>query len=147
MAQLINRVDHVAYMCRPENHDAYVDKLQALFEFEFEAAFRRQEDGLRLTWSWSTGLEILSPIGTTGPLAQRGWDFLNERGEGVYSIIMGVADIEKTRERARELGYSPSEWFDLGCDEPWTKDVEVKECVVEKFMGANLALGQIVFPD
>ena len=157
MPQIKNRIDHVAWMCRPENHDAYVEKLSKVFRIEFEADDGGPEFGLRFTWSWSGGLEVLSPAGD-GPHAQMCWDFLNNRGEGLFAVVMGVKDVEEVREHARSLGYEPSHLLHLHNDlkaaderegtareREWLRRVQdCTECVLEHFIGGNLAIGSII---
>lgn len=159
MSQITNRIDHVAWMCRPENHDAYVAKLSKLFNITFEADDGGPEFGLRFTWSWSAGLEVLSPAGD-GHHAQMCWKFLEARGEGLFAVVMGVADVNEVREHAKELGYEPGPFLRLHEDvraarakaarplEPekeWMRRVQdCTECVLEHFIGGNLAIGRIV---
>ena len=145
VGQMLNHVDHVAYMCRPENHDACVKQLEELFRFGFETD--HQVPGLRFTWSWSTGLEVLSPIGREEPMARRAWDFLDQRGEGVYSVIVGVPDLEEGLEHARSLGYSPGALLTLDVDAPWRRKLDFKQCIVERFLGSNLLMSEIRYPD
>jgi 4-hydroxyphenylpyruvate dioxygenase-like putative hemolysin len=144
MPQMLNHVDHVAYMCRPENHDAYVDKLEQLFKFEFEA--HHEVPGLRFTWSWSTGLEILSPIGVDEPAAKAARDFLELRGEGVYGVVVGVANLEAALSHARSLGYSPGALLTLDIDAPWREQLDFQQCVIERFLGSHLLAGEIKYP-
>ena len=146
MPQITNRIDHVAWMCRPENHDAYVDKLAKLFDIEFEADDGGPEFGLRLTWSWSAGLEVLSPVGTELPYAKMCWQYLEKRGEGLFAVVMGVNDVERSIERARALGYQPSPLLYLPkTDKPWLKRVqECTESVLDVFLDQNLAVGRII---
>jgi hypothetical protein len=145
--QITNRIDHVAWMCRPENHDAYVEKLEKLFQFKFEADDGGPDFGLRITWSWSAGLEVLSPAGDRSlPHAKMGWDFLDKRGEGLFAVVFGVKDVEGTIEHARSLGYEPSGLLSLPeTDKPWRKRVQdCTESVIEHWLDGNLAIGSII---
>lgn len=146
MPQITNRVDHVAWMCRPENHDAYVAKLSKLFEIEFEADDGGPEFGLRFTWSWSAGLEVLSPAGTDLPYSKMCWDFLERKGEGLFAVVMGVKDVGPVIERAKGMGCDPSPLLYLPeTAEPWKKRVqECTECVLEHWLDGNLAIGRII---
>src|SRR5581483_7098236 len=111
MPQITNRIDHVAWMCRPENHDAYVEKLSRLFNVTFEADDGGPDFGMRITWSWSAGLEVLSPAGEGTHLSEMGWNFLDKKGEGLFAVVMGVDDVQGTIEHARSLGYAPSDLY------------------------------------
>jgi hypothetical protein len=159
MSQITNRIDHVAWMCRPENHDAYVEKLSKLFNITFEADDGGPDFGLRFTWSWSAGLEVLSPAGD-GDHAKMCWKYLDEKGEGLFAVVMGVADVEETRQHAVDLGYMPSHLLKLHGDleeahakggvpfdreKEWMRRVQdCTECVLEHWLGGNLAIGRIV---
>jgi len=146
MVHVTNRIDHVAWMCRPENHDAYVEKLSKLFNVTFEADDGGPDFGLRLTWSWSGGLEVLSPVGTELPYSKMCWDYLNKRGEGLFAVVMGVDDVEAEVERVRSLGYDPSPLIYLpATDKPWLKRVqECTESVLDVFLDQNMAIGRIL---
>jgi hypothetical protein len=144
--QITNRIDHVAWMCRPENHDAYVEKLSKLFDITFEADDGGPEFGLRMTWSWSAGLEVLSPAGTELPYSKMCWQYLEKRGEGLFAVVMGVSDVEKSISRAKALGYEPSPLLHLPeTNKPWLKRVqECTESVLDVFLDQNLAVGRII---
>jgi hypothetical protein len=145
--QITNRIDHVAWMCRPENHDAYVEKLSKLFRMEFEADDGGADFGLRITWSWSAGLEVLSPAtDESNPLAKMGWDFLAKKGEGLFAVVMGVKDVQETISHARSLGYEPSGLFSLPeTTKPWRERVQdCTESVLEHWLDGNLAIGSII---
>lgn len=150
MAQVKNRIDHVVWMCRPENHDAYVQKLASLFDCEFEANDGGPDFGLRIAWSWSAGLEVVSPArpedDTENAYARMGWDYLAKRDEGLFAVVMGVDDVDKAIERARALGCDPSPLLYLPATEkPWRNRVqECTESVLDVFLGQNLAVGRII---
>ena len=147
MAQIVNRLDHVAWMVRPENHDAYVDKLAKLFNITFEADDGGPDFGLRITWSWSGGLEVLSPCGDRAiPHCDMGWQFLEKKGEGLFAVVMGVADVPATIEHARALGYQPSPLLSLPeTTRDWRKRVQdCTESVLEHWLDGNLAIGRII---
>jgi hypothetical protein len=147
MAQITNRIDHVAWMCRPENHDAYVEKLSKLFNITFEADDGGPDFGLRITWSWSAGLEVLSPAGDPdAPYAKMGWDFIAHKGEGLFAMVFGVEDVAATMEHARSLGYDPSPLHSLPpTEKAWRKRVQdCTESVLEVWLGENLAIGRII---
>ena len=147
MPQIVNRLDHVAWMVRPENHDAYVDKLAKLFNIAFEADDGGPDFGLRITWSWSAGLEVLSPAGDpSSPFGTMAWNFLDKKGEGLFAVVMGVADVPATIDHARSLGYDPSPLLSLPeTTRDWRKRVQdCTESVLEVWLDGNLAIGRII---
>lgn len=147
MPQITNRIDHVAWMVRPENHDASVEKLSKLFGITFEADDGGPDFGLRITWSWSAGLEVLSPCGDRAiPHCQMGWDFLERKGEGLFAMVFGVKDVQATIDHAKTLGYEPSPLLSLPpTDKDWRKRVQdCTESVIEHWLDGNLAIGSII---
>jgi hypothetical protein len=142
--QNIKRIDHITFMCRPENHDAYLQKWKDLFQIKFDAESDGSLMGLRYDWSWESGLELLSPVGNELEISKIAWQFLEERGEGLFSLIMGVDDINKAREHARSLGYQ-------------TRDVEYKpehvgmqkcdQVTIERWLGIYVAYGEVITDD
>lgn len=83
---------HVVFCVRPENQDAAADVWRTIgFEFvEIELA----EEGLRVLLDWDRGIEIIAPSSAGGTEAQRFHDFLGERGEGVWSVVVRVRDVD-----------------------------------------------------
>jgi hypothetical protein len=147
MPQITNRIDHVAWMVKPENHDASVEKLEKLLGVTFEADDGGPDFGLRITWSWTAGLEVLSPCGDRAiPHCEMAWKFLEAKGEGLFAMVFGVKDVVGTIEHAKSLGYTPSPLLSLP---PTTKDwrQRVQDCtesVLEVWFGENLAIGSII---
>jgi hypothetical protein len=147
MPQITDRIDHVAWMVKPENHDASVEKLSKLLGVTFEADDGGPDFGLRITWSWTAGLEVLSPCGDRAiPHCEMAWKFLETKGEGLFAMVFGVKDVQATIDHARSLGYEPSPLLSLP---PTTKDwrKRVQDCtesVLDVWFGENLAIGSII---
>jgi hypothetical protein len=101
---------------------------------------------MRITWSWSAGLEVLSPAGEGTHLSEMGWNFLNKKGEGLFAVVMGVEDVQATIDHARSLGYAPSDLYSLPrTEKSWRKRVQdCTESVLEHWLDGNLAVGRIV---
>jgi catechol 2,3-dioxygenase-like lactoylglutathione lyase family enzyme len=58
------------------------------------------EAGVRVFVSWSSGLELLAPTGSDSIIARH----LAERGEGLFSVVVGVADLDAAVEVVRGSG-------------------------------------------
>lgn len=54
------------------------------------------ELGIRVLISWDGGIEIMSPFQGEGTLAGTAREFLDQRGEGVFSVVYNVSDIEES---------------------------------------------------
>jgi hypothetical protein len=52
------------------------------------------EVGLRVLLDWSRGIEIISPSDVNAAEGARVQQFLAERGEGVYSVVVFTGDID-----------------------------------------------------
>ncbi len=74
--------------------------------FEF-AQFELDDVGLRVLLDWDGGMEIISPTDDAGPEAEHARQFLEERGEGVYSVVVRSADVEGPRSLAARSGARP----------------------------------------
>lgn len=86
-------VHHVVFCVRPENQEAAADVWRSLgFEFvEIELV----EEGLRVLLDWDRGIEVVAPSEAGGSESPRFEAFLAERGEGVWSVVVRVADVDE----------------------------------------------------
>lgn len=50
--------------------------------------------GLRVLISWRAGLEIMTPAYASGSMVDAAQAFLDEKGDGVYSVVYGVDDLD-----------------------------------------------------
>lgn len=96
-AERTTGVHHVVWCVAPEN----LDRVRAFWErvvgIPLEA-IDLPELGLRVLISWEGGIEIMTPAYPSGTMAEAARHFLAERGEGVYSVVYGVRDIESVIE-------------------------------------------------
>jgi 4-hydroxyphenylpyruvate dioxygenase-like putative hemolysin len=60
--------------------------------------------GLRVLLDWDGGIEIISPSGSGGSEAEEVERFLSEHGEGVYSVVVKVPDIDSAVTVAEQHG-------------------------------------------
>jgi hypothetical protein len=84
------RLHHVVFCVRPENQDhaAGLWRDLGLTFMEVDLA----DLGLRVLIDWDAGIEVVAPTGP-GDQAQSFTEFLDDRGEGLYSIVMSVAEV------------------------------------------------------
>ena len=86
------RVHHVVFCLQPEN----LERASALWT-EWGLAFHEldlDDLGVRVLIDWQSGIELLAPRPDAGPEAAAFVTFLDERGEGVYSVVMGVSEVD-----------------------------------------------------
>ena len=86
------KLHHVVFCLQPENLDraaAYWRELGMNFN-----EVPLVEEGLRVLLDWTGGIELLSPAKAEGTETARFRAFLDEHGEGVYSVVVRTPDID-----------------------------------------------------
>ena len=63
--------------------------------------------GLRVLLDWSRGIEVISPSDVNAAEGARVQQFLDERGEGVYSVVVLTGDIDGPLAVAGRYGAEP----------------------------------------
>jgi len=100
---------HVVFCMEPDNQDAAADVWRTL-GFEFDEILL-DDVSLRVLLDWTRGIEIVSPT-TSDATVCAARSFLNEQGEGVYSVVVRTEAIdaatESMRSRGAELTYHQS---------------------------------------
>lgn len=82
---------HVVFAVAPERHAAAAQMFGDL-GFVFEP-LQLTELGLDIHLDWNRGIELISPIpGSTGEVALSVTEFLERHGDGVFTVVVGVAD-------------------------------------------------------
>ncbi len=86
------RLHHVVFCVRPENQDHAAGLWRELglnfYEIDLD------DLGIRVLIDWEAGIEILSPTNSDGQQAASFTEFLAVHGEGFYSIVMAVSEVD-----------------------------------------------------
>jgi len=85
-------VHHVVWCVRPESFP----KVRTFWEESVGLPLEELDLpklGLKILVSWKGGVEIMAPFYETGELADAARQFLVERGEGVYTVVVNVQEI------------------------------------------------------
>jgi hypothetical protein len=97
------RVDHVVWCVRreslPELERYWTDALQVPL-----ASFQINDLGIRVLMSWDAGVEIIAPAEEPGSFTAALNDFLNAKGEGVFSTVYEVDDLNAAVQQAKAAG-------------------------------------------
>lgn len=146
MNQNVNHMDHVLWLCRLENIESYVKELSALTGRSFHGPVDRADLGARVFISWEGGLEIIAPLDMDTPFTTQCRARLEQKGEGLWTVVFGVPDIGQARARAERLGYQTSDLIENPPDAPWQHQTRVmKESVVGEFMNTGFVFGEIEY--
>jgi hypothetical protein len=139
----INRISHVVWCVRAEN----LDRVVAFFTDALGATFEdssRPELGLRISIALDSGIELIAPAPELGPTPARFLDFLEQRGEGVYDVVYGVADLDDAAAVAARYGVGVTHRGGFADQPPWRGRFTVfNEAHLEPLHGIQLTLGRI----
>ena len=94
---------HVVFAVAPERH-ADVAKLFTDLGFGFDD-LELAELGLHVHLDWNRGIELISPIpGSTASVAASVHEFLERRGDGVYTVVIRVPGASAAEAVAERYG-------------------------------------------
>jgi methylmalonyl-CoA/ethylmalonyl-CoA epimerase len=149
VADGVNCVHHVVWCVRPES----IERVRTLCE---EALGLEMQDldlpelGLHVLIAWEAGIEIMSPTYAEGTLADTAREFLDRRGEGVYSVVYNVADIDDASARLTGLGATllfaediAAEEFDDRQVSTESAPVGVRQALFDDVCGMRICLQQL----
>ena len=123
---------HVVFAVGPERLDGATRFLEAL-GFRFQT-HELADIGLRVTLDWNRGVELVTPLpGSPNPGTVA--DFLLQRGDGVYSVVLRVDDADASLELARRYGAAVEFRQDRGGD-----GLELLEVQLATMFGMPLTL-------
>lgn len=82
---------HVVFAIAPEHHDSVAEMFTGL-GFTLAPA-ELAELGLRISLDWEHGIELISPLpGATAAVAASVAEFLDTKGDGIYTVVLQVPD-------------------------------------------------------
>lgn len=102
MKQQVHHVSHVSFVYRLENFHAAQDEFARAFGIDdWDGPVEVPAFGILQSLSVSTGIELLAPLYEEGNAFA---DHIREKGEGVFAVIFGVADLREAARAAKERG-------------------------------------------
>jgi hypothetical protein len=93
--QPIDQISHVVYCVRPENFDRVAEYWAKRFDIVFDD-ISEPRLGLKIRLSLPAGIEIITPDASLGTVVSRVAEFLETNGEGIYSLVYGVPDMDES---------------------------------------------------
>lgn len=137
------RIDHILLAYRDtERQERARDELTAKLGVEgWDDLGNIDETGVRIIISWSAGLELLAPCRPGSVIEQH----LATRGEGFFSLVFGVADLDESVARLEREGEHPVR-LDPPPDPVFNHFVVAREAVVGRVAAIPLLLGEFAPP-
>jgi methylmalonyl-CoA/ethylmalonyl-CoA epimerase len=113
-----------------------LDEATALYSRLLGATFHddsasSESYGMRVAISWDAGIELCAPLPGHDSFTKR---FIEQRGEGLMSVVFAVDDLDEARERAENLGIGTIAYFEYEQDRmsEYLRDgyKSYKECIL-----------------
>ncbi len=102
-AQQEPSLHHVVFAVAAERHATAAQMFSDL-GFVFET-LQLTELGLDIHLDWNRGIELISPMpGSTGEVALSVTEFLERRGDGVFTVVVGVPEASSAAAVAERYG-------------------------------------------
>jgi methylmalonyl-CoA/ethylmalonyl-CoA epimerase len=96
---------HVVFCVEPDHQE---EAARWWTDLGFDLAVIELADvGLRVLLDWTRGIEVIMPTDTSLPEGARVRRYLDQRGEGVYSVVVLTADIHGPLSIAARYGIRP----------------------------------------
>jgi hypothetical protein len=96
------KVHHAVFCIYSENQERAADLWRQLGLTFAEVVLA--DLGIRVLIDWEAGIELISPLPEAGELALAFTTFLEDRGEGLYSLAMSVDEVDGPEAIARRYG-------------------------------------------
>lgn len=96
------KVHHVVFCVHHHNQERAADLWRdlGLTFAEIDLA----DLGIRVLIDWDAGIELVSPVPGSGESAEAFTTFLESRGEGLYSVVMAVDEVDGPEGIAKRYG-------------------------------------------
>ncbi len=134
----VDRLSHVVYCV----HDESFDDAVALWSEALGVVFERldmHDGGLRVAFSLDNGVEVVAPS-REGPA--KFLDFLARNGEGVYTVVYVVADLDVAEASVAGRGVEVIDRLVYTGRRPWSEEWAVlEERVLPAVHGMRITLG------
>ena len=97
------RLHHVVFAVSPERHQT-VAQMFTEFGFALQPA-QLTELGVTVSLDWTRGVELISPIrGSTAAVAASVQTFLDNNGDGIYTVVLQVPGASAAESVAERYG-------------------------------------------
>ncbi|KHK90260.1 hypothetical protein [Novosphingobium malaysiense] len=146
MRRIVNHVDHVAWIAHYDSIESHVAQIEELAGVKLDR-FEREDAGILICVNWEAGLEILAPMPARTEFNGFLHEHLEQKGEGLFSIVFGVDSMAEHKQRLEALGHRVGPELDDHPASPWHHKLVMRERMVGPFMGGHFVLGEIDYAD
>ena len=140
MRKLVNRIDHVAWICGLANIEAHVAEMEQMFNIRMEH-FERSDMGILVYYNMAAGIEVVAPLAERTE-ANRGFhERLEKTGEGLMGVVFGVKDLDCHKARLEAMGLALGQLIDQS-HSPWRDKVVLRQRMAPPLINTLIVLGQ-----
>lgn len=140
MRKLVNRVDHVAYICEYANIAAHVAEVEKVLDITLEH-FDRTDMGLVVYYNMAAGIEVVAPLPARTAANEAFYARLETQGEGVLGVVFGVKGLDDHKARLEAMGYGVGDLIDQS-HSPWRDKVTLRQRPVPSLVNCLMLLGE-----
>lgn len=145
MKKLVNRIDHVAWICRYENIDSHAATIAQVLDTPLEK-LDRPELGIVMYHNMAAGLVIFAPYAQVSDLNRGFHEKLETRGEGLLGIVFGVEGLDGHKARLEGLGYSVGPLIDQS-HASWKDKLTLRQRMGPEVLNTLVVLGENDYSD
>ena len=145
MRKLVNRVDHVAYICEYANISAHVARMEQVLDITLEH-FDRSDMGIVVYYNMAAGIEVVAPLPERGAANAGFYARLESGGEGLLGIVFGVRNLDDHKARLEAMGHAVGEMIDQS-HSPWRDKVVLRQRMIPSLVNCPTFLGENDYAD
>jgi hypothetical protein len=138
MSPRVDCLSHVVYCVRPESFEAATGLWSRALGVSFDR-LDMHDGGLRVSFSLEHGVEVVAPS-ADGP--RKFLDFLEQHGEGVYTVVYVVADLDAAEQKLAAVGVPVVDRLVYTGRRPWSEEwAALEERVLQPVHGMRFTIG------
>ena len=153
MADGVRTVHHVVWCVQPES----LERVRQLWQQALGVTLvdvDLPDLGVLVLVSWEGGLEVMAPTYPSGTLADMARQFLAEKGEGVFSVVFNVPDLDDAVAGMQAIGAALTYREDITPDEFEDREIAgagtdtpvrqlVRQAIFDEIAGHRLCLQEV----
>ncbi|RDH78517.1 hypothetical protein DVS77_11650 [Mycolicibacterium moriokaense] len=132
------RLHHVTFAVSPERLDG-ATQLFTQLGFVLQPG-ELPDAGLLIRLDWERGIELISPIaGSTASVAASVNEFLETKGDGVYTVVLQLPNASAAESIAERYGSNTRYRFDIAGEGTYVSEIELSVLGLPlTFMSTNI---------